>query len=91
MDGETPARQVVPPATGQRVAWADVPDWLRDEVAAGLGGTVVEAVTQPGGFSPGVAVRLRLPGAFNIANALVALACLDAVGVPPDVAAAGVA
>ena len=28
---------------------------------------------------------------FNVANALVALACLDAVGVPPEVAAAGVA
>ena len=33
--------------------------------------------------------RLRLPGPFNVANALVALACLDAVGVAPAVAAAG--
>ncbi len=32
-------------------------------------------------------VRLRLPGAFNVANALVALACLDAVGVPAAIAA----
>ena len=32
-------------------------------------------------------MRLRLPGAFNVANALVALACLDAVGVPVAVAA----
>ncbi len=32
-------------------------------------------------------VRLALPGAFNVANALVALACLDAVGVPAAVAA----
>ena len=38
----------------------------------------------PGGAIP---VRLRLPGAFNVANALVALACLAAVGVPPAVAA----
>ena len=36
-------------------------------------------------------MRLRLPGPFNVANALVALACLDAVGVPPAVAAEGLA
>jgi UDP-N-acetylmuramoyl-L-alanyl-D-glutamate--2,6-diaminopimelate ligase len=39
----------------------------------------------PGGAA--TPVRLQLPGAFNVANALVALACLDAVGVPPAVAA----
>ncbi|HXV93181.1 MAG TPA: UDP-N-acetylmuramoyl-L-alanyl-D-glutamate--2,6-diaminopimelate ligase, partial [Pseudonocardia sp.] len=33
-------------------------------------------------------VALRLPGAFNVANSLLALACLDAVGVPAEVAAA---
>jgi aminoglycoside phosphotransferase (APT) family kinase protein len=60
MDAETGGRQVAPPATGQRLAWADAPAWLRDEVAARLGGPVAEAVTQPGGFSPGLAVRLRL-------------------------------
>src|SRR5256885_11913280 len=49
-----------PPATGERLAWADAPAWLRAEVAARLGGEVVEAVTQPSGFSPGLAVRLRL-------------------------------
>jgi aminoglycoside phosphotransferase (APT) family kinase protein len=49
-----------PPATGRRLAWADAPAWLRAAVEARLGGRVVEAVTQPGGFSPGVAARLRL-------------------------------
>jgi UDP-N-acetylmuramoyl-L-alanyl-D-glutamate--2,6-diaminopimelate ligase len=39
----------------------------------------------PGGVA--VPVRLRLPGAFNVSNALVALACLDAVGVPAAAAA----
>ena len=38
-----------------------------------------------------VPVRLLLPGPFNVANALVALACLDAAGVPPAVAAEGLA
>jgi len=62
MDVKAQGRPVVPPATGRRLAWADAPAWLRDEVAARLGGPVVEAVTQPGGFSPGLAVRLRLAG-----------------------------
>ena len=52
----------MPPATGWRLDWRDAPAWLRAEVEARLGGTVVEAVTQPGGFSPGVAARLRLAG-----------------------------
>jgi aminoglycoside phosphotransferase (APT) family kinase protein len=49
-----------PPAAGQRLGWADAPAWLRDEVERRLGGRVAAAVTQPGGFSPGVAARLRL-------------------------------
>src|SRR5215218_2300507 len=50
----------VPPATGRRLDWVDVPGWLRGEVEERLGGRVVEAVTQPSGFSPGLAVRVRL-------------------------------
>jgi UDP-N-acetylmuramoyl-L-alanyl-D-glutamate--2,6-diaminopimelate ligase len=38
-----------------------------------------------------VPVRLLLPGPFNVANALVALACLAAAGVPPAVAAPALA
>jgi aminoglycoside phosphotransferase (APT) family kinase protein len=45
---------------GVRLPWQQVPDWLRAEVAGRLGGRVISAVTQPGGFSPGAAVRLRL-------------------------------
>ena len=58
--GRTRLPATGPPATGERLAWAGVPAWLRAEVAARLGGEVVEAVTQPGGFSPGLAARLRL-------------------------------
>ena len=36
------------------------PRQLRDAVERRLGGRVVAAVSQPGGFSPGVAARLRL-------------------------------
>ena len=39
----------------------------------------------------GVAVSTRLPGHFNVANALAALAAARALGVEPEVAAAGLA
>ncbi|MEU9168285.1 aminoglycoside phosphotransferase family protein [Streptomyces sp. NPDC048420] len=48
-----------PPATGVRVPWEDLPTAVRDAVADVLGAEVVHAVTQPGGFSPGVATRVR--------------------------------
>src|SRR5262245_52409356 len=48
-----------PPAAGMRLAWPVVPAGLRQAVEQRLGGRVVEAVTQPGGFSPGVAARLK--------------------------------
>lgn len=43
-----------------RVHWDELPGRIRDAIEKRLGGAVVEAVTQPGGFSPGLAARLRL-------------------------------
>ncbi|KAB2371382.1 aminoglycoside phosphotransferase family protein [Actinomadura montaniterrae] len=54
----TPA--VPPPAAGERLPWTAVPAVLRAAVEDALGGRVAEAATQRGGFSPGVAARLRL-------------------------------
>jgi hypothetical protein len=51
-----------PPAAGQRLPWEAIPARLRAEIEGQLGGRVVSAVTQPGGFSPGVAARLTLAG-----------------------------
>jgi hypothetical protein len=48
-----------PPPSGVRMQWAALPELVRAAVEAHLGAPVVEAVTQPGGFSPGVAARLR--------------------------------
>ncbi|GGT24581.1 phosphotransferase family protein [Nonomuraea spiralis] len=48
-----------PPASGARVPWEDVHPLVREAVEAFLGGPIVEAVTQQGGFSPAAAVRLR--------------------------------
>ncbi len=49
---------VSPPDRGVRLHWADMPGRVRGEVEGWLGGVVVDAVTQPTGFSPGVAARL---------------------------------
>ncbi|MFJ8200477.1 aminoglycoside phosphotransferase family protein [Streptomyces sp. NPDC096152] len=48
-----------PPAAGVRTPWERLPETVRDAVAGVLGAPVVHAVTQPGGFSPGAAARVR--------------------------------
>ncbi|WP_067177320.1 aminoglycoside phosphotransferase family protein [Microtetraspora niveoalba] len=49
-----------PPAEGVRIPWSAMPEDLRLAIERRLGDRVAEAVTQRGGFSPGVAARLRL-------------------------------
>jgi len=63
--------------------------WRAADLVAGADGTQSFTALAPGGAA--VRVHLLLPGAFNAANALVALACLDAIGVPAPVAAQGFA
>lgn len=48
-----------PPASGVRLDWAHLPAHLRAAIEGWLGEPVTEATTQAGGFSPGVAARLR--------------------------------
>lgn len=48
-----------PPAEGARVDWNDVPEAVRAAIERVCGATVIQARTQPGGFSPGVASRVR--------------------------------
>ncbi|WP_416903023.1 phosphotransferase [Micromonospora echinospora] len=45
--------------TNHRIGWADLPAGVRTEVERIVGGEVVAAVSQPGGFSPGTADRVR--------------------------------
>lgn len=45
---------------GVRPPWSAVPAHVRGAVDRQLGAQVIEAASQPGGFSPGVAARLRL-------------------------------
>lgn len=48
------------PATGERLHWEQLPASIRHALEGRLGSIVTESATQPGGFSPGVAARLRL-------------------------------
>lgn len=64
-------------------------DWTVSEAAVGEdGGQSFEVTDASGTVTP---VWLRLPGAYNVANALVALAIVDALGVPPAIAGPGLA
>lgn len=62
-------------------------DWTARDVAASSDGSQQFTVIDPAGVQHRVGVRL--PGRYNVANALVALAVLDAVGVSPEQAAPG--
>jgi len=57
------------------------------EVVVGHDGSTFTAVMPTGSL----AVRTRLPGLFNVANALQAVAATTALGIAPEAAAAGVA
>jgi len=48
------------PPQGARLHWKQAPKRLRDAFEAWAGSPVAEAVTQPSGFSPGVAARMLL-------------------------------
>ena len=47
-----------PPDRGARLDWTDLPRRVRAEVERWLGSEIASAITQPTGFSPGVAARL---------------------------------
>ncbi len=89
VDDEWGARLAARTPDAVTVSTGDTADWRAVDATTGADGTQAFTALGPGGAR--VAVRLLLPGAFNLANALVALACLDAVGVPATVAARGFA
>lgn len=63
-------------------------DWSAADVRTAADGGQSFTAVGPAGRVP---VRLGLPGAYNVTNALVALACLHELGVPPEAAASGFA
>ncbi|WP_093782199.1 aminoglycoside phosphotransferase family protein [Actinacidiphila guanduensis] len=72
----------VPAAAGVRLEWWAVPLAVRSEVEAALGSPVESAVTQTGGFSPGVAARVRLADGRRV--------FIKAVGPEPNPEAPGI-
>src|SRR5690349_356523 len=46
------------PAAGTRIGWLDLPAHVRERIETVIGGRVVEATSQTGGFSPGTADRV---------------------------------
>ncbi|MBL7486757.1 UDP-N-acetylmuramoyl-L-alanyl-D-glutamate--2,6-diaminopimelate ligase [Frankia sp. AgB1.9] len=62
-------------------------DWWADDLTVGEQGS---SFTARGPRGLAVPMKVRLPGRFNVVNALGALALLVAAGVPPEAAAAGI-
>ena len=65
----------------------DQADWYAEGIVAPEAGVQEFSAVDPAGVHH--RLRIRLPGRYNVANALLAVAMLDAVGVSPDQAAAG--
>lgn len=67
-----------PVAQGVRIEWTQVPAAVRASIEDVCGAPVVQARTQPGGFSPGLAARVRCAnGARYFVKAVSALANPD--------------
>ena len=65
-----------PPATGARRDWSELPPGIVAALEEWLGSGVASAEAQPGGFSPGVAARVRVADARRV--------FLKAVGAEPN-------
>ena len=82
-------RRLIRPTTVTYSAAGDPEaDWRAVEIT---GGGYAQRFVAVGPDGIGVAAAVALPGRHNVANALLALASLVAVGVDPDVAARGIA
>ena len=62
-------------------------DWTIEDLVAHHSGLQEFTAVDPAGVHH--RLRIRLPGRYNVANALLALAMLDAIGVSPEQAAPG--
>ncbi|MGW5050089.1 UDP-N-acetylmuramoyl-L-alanyl-D-glutamate--2,6-diaminopimelate ligase [Actinokineospora sp. NPDC004072] len=85
VDGEWGRRLVTPDAV--TVAMTGPADWTAGEIATSRSGEQSFRIHGPDQRL--IDVVLPMPGLFNVANALVAAACLDLAGVAPEHIAAG--
>jgi UDP-N-acetylmuramoyl-L-alanyl-D-glutamate--2,6-diaminopimelate ligase len=89
VDDEAGRRLVTPDTVTVSTRGAAGAHWSATDVAPGPdGGSTFTLRRRDGATWP---VRLRLPGTFNVANAVLAVALLDAVGVPVPEAVTGLA
>ena len=82
-------RRLVKPGTVTVSAAGEPADWRAVDVAPDVSGSTGFRVLGPDGVD--LTATVRMPGAFNVANGLLAVATLATVGVPPLVAVQGVA
>lgn len=85
VDGEWGRRLVTPHTI--TVATQGEGDWTASALTTSNTGEQAFLLHGPGDMA--MPVTLPMPGAFNVANALLAAACLHAAGVAPDAIAAG--
>src|SRR5690242_12071868 len=71
-----------PPAQGVRLAWQSMPEHVRAAVEAWLSSPVVHVISQPSGFSPGVAARLQTADGRRV---FVKAACSEPNPVTPKI------
>jgi UDP-N-acetylmuramoyl-L-alanyl-D-glutamate--2,6-diaminopimelate ligase len=81
--GERAARHAEPCTT---VSTGGPADWQAFDVAAGPDGSTAFSVRGPAGVAD-FAMSCAIPGAYNVANALLAVVLLHEVGVPVELAA----
>jgi UDP-N-acetylmuramoyl-L-alanyl-D-glutamate--2,6-diaminopimelate ligase len=81
--------RLVKPGTVTVATGGTAADWSATDVTTLPAGGSAFTLHGPGGRS--WPARVRLPGRFNVANAVLAAALLDAVGVPVEAAVQGIA
>jgi UDP-N-acetylmuramoyl-L-alanyl-D-glutamate--2,6-diaminopimelate ligase len=82
-------RRAVTVSTGADPTHPADADWTATDLTTAPDGGTAFTLSGPGGRR--WPARVRLPGRFNVANAVLAVALLDAVGVPVETALTGLA
>lgn len=85
VDGTWGPRLVQPHTT--TVSLTGPADWTASELASSATGEQTFVMHGPGGLA--LPAMVPMPGEFNVANALLAAACLHTIGIPEDAIVAG--
>ena len=76
-----------PHARGQRAAWESLPAPILDALQTALGDEIVDAITMPGGFSPGIAARVRTANEHLVAIRIFAVLVAEEDRNPAEICA----